>query len=256
MQTQMQAPSQQMMQQPVLYYSRHCQYCARVLDLIARRGLQSTVSYVCVDGGHPRTLPPYVDRVPLMLASHGQLLAEDALQHYIEHVCGREPVHQDAARLQVAAQARAYQMQGVAAAMPSDAQHAPQMQQLRMATSGPVAPPPAAPVAAEFAGIGDSMSFVDGAAERQRQEDAMFGFFQVENMRPNDNFPTGAFHANSPLPPPAETACKRGMQQQQQHHPQASASMSSPGSGGGNMEDLLASRDQALSAWFPTRRAI
>lgn len=67
-----------------LYYSNYCEFCKEVLGLVARRGIQPLLQLVCVDTVAHSSLPRAVDRVPLVITSHGNVMADDDVVMFIE----------------------------------------------------------------------------------------------------------------------------------------------------------------------------
>lgn len=66
----------------ILYYSRHCNHCNKVLDYIAKNSLLDQINCICVDkrttneygqtvvqleNGKQEPLPPMIQRVPALL---------------------------------------------------------------------------------------------------------------------------------------------------------------------------------------------
>ncbi len=233
---------------PVLYYSQYCPSCDQVLRILTHMGIQTQVAYACVDARVP---PPFVDRVPL-LATSTCLLSDDALHEYLMVIGGsaaprsgtRPPPH-------VPAPAHVLPPVGGAVVGGPHMSHAPSGGR-GGGSDNAIALGAAEDVSASMgAYLDDHMATGDEQAQRRAQ----FGFLQIEGLRPDDNYPAGAFTAHSTLPPPAETASKRGGGSGSSGG-SASAGMYGGGgmtrSGGadGDMEALVAERNQSLSTWF------
>lgn len=67
-----------------LYYSSHCSFCSEVLDTVVRKGVQSLFGAVCVDGAARNSLPSVVDRVPLIITQHGNVVVDEDVVLFVE----------------------------------------------------------------------------------------------------------------------------------------------------------------------------
>lgn len=84
----------------ILYYSRYCSHCTRILSLLSRSSFQDQIHFVCIDkrvrqpdgtihvmldNGQTMILPPTIQRVPaLLLLNRGYevLYGDEIMRHY------------------------------------------------------------------------------------------------------------------------------------------------------------------------------
>jgi sulfite reductase alpha subunit-like flavoprotein len=71
------------MQKDILFYSNLCEFCREVLAILSRNGAKEYFMMVCVDKQNI-TLPPFVDRVPLIYTTQKKLFADENLMNYIK----------------------------------------------------------------------------------------------------------------------------------------------------------------------------
>ena len=68
---------------PVLYFSRHCKFCRKAIDLIQKNELKENFTYLCIDNA-TFALPPYIDRVPMIVMNPKQRYFDEQLFAYLQ----------------------------------------------------------------------------------------------------------------------------------------------------------------------------
>ena len=71
------------MQKDILFYSNACGFSKEILQIIINNHMKDRFMLVCVDNRN-LTLPPFVDRVPLLYTSSKKLIADENLLNYIK----------------------------------------------------------------------------------------------------------------------------------------------------------------------------
>lgn len=69
----------------VLFYSNYCNFSKEVLGDIIKRNIRDLFVLVCVDQNR-YTLPPFVDRVPLIVTPQKEIITDESLSKYIEEL--------------------------------------------------------------------------------------------------------------------------------------------------------------------------
>ncbi len=71
------------MQKDILFYSNACAFSREIIQMITNNYLKERFMMVSVDNKN-LTLPPFVDRVPLLYTSSKKLIADENLLNYIK----------------------------------------------------------------------------------------------------------------------------------------------------------------------------
>lgn len=70
----------------LLFFSNFCDYSKDVINFITKKNIREKFMFVCVDN-RSLALPPFVDRVPMLMTVNKQVLCEDEMMSYIELLC-------------------------------------------------------------------------------------------------------------------------------------------------------------------------
>lgn len=70
----------------LLFFSNFCDYSKELINFITKKNIRDKFMFVCVDN-RSLSLPPFVDRVPMMLTVNKNVLCEDQMMEYIESLC-------------------------------------------------------------------------------------------------------------------------------------------------------------------------
>lgn len=71
------------MEKHVLFYSNFCAYSKEILSDITKKNIRDRFVIVCIDQRR-ETLPPYVDRVPMIVTNKKELVYDDVMTPFIE----------------------------------------------------------------------------------------------------------------------------------------------------------------------------
>jgi hypothetical protein len=71
------------MQQHLLFYSNYCPFSKEVITEITKKNAKDAFLFVCVDTNRHR-LPNYVDRVPTIVLTTGEILCDDAISQFLD----------------------------------------------------------------------------------------------------------------------------------------------------------------------------
>ena len=74
----------------VLFYSNHCEHSLELLAIIAQKSLRDRFYLVCVER-YAQALPAFVTSVPLVFSESQQVLVDDDLFLFINHLGGGRP---------------------------------------------------------------------------------------------------------------------------------------------------------------------
>lgn len=75
----------------ILFYSNYCQYCKELVSLIVKKNVKHMFLLVSVDDTSRRyTLPPVVDRVPMIITADKQVISDDGLAPFVNALGARQ----------------------------------------------------------------------------------------------------------------------------------------------------------------------
>jgi hypothetical protein len=75
----------------ILFFSNYCDHSKELLGLIIKKNIKANFVLVCVDNTKYR-LPDFVDRVPIIYTSTGDILYDDILFKYVESSASTEDI--------------------------------------------------------------------------------------------------------------------------------------------------------------------
>lgn len=73
-------------QKHILFFSNFCHYSKDLMNLIVKKNIKHLFVFINVDDAAQRglTLPPVVDRVPMIITSNKQVLADDRIMVFLQ----------------------------------------------------------------------------------------------------------------------------------------------------------------------------
>jgi hypothetical protein len=67
----------------ILFFSNFCNYSKDLISMITKKNLSKHFSFVCIENTKIQ-IPRFVDRVPTILSSDGQLIVDEHLNEFVE----------------------------------------------------------------------------------------------------------------------------------------------------------------------------